>query len=393
MRSLLRLRLELTRPRGTRARATRPPLRVAIGLLALAPVALCGRDASAQSLRGTVVEEGADSAVAGALVVLVGEDGEEVASVVTTSAGAWMLRAPSPGAWSVRVERIGFAAATAGPFRIAAGADRTVPVSVSSAPVALPAITVESETGTCRLRPSQGEVVFRLWDEASKALRVSALTERAVVFETEVTERVVDPWGGTIGREQTDFLTTTGQSPFVVPPAEDLLQRGFVRDSVEGRLAFYGPDASLLLSDPFLDTHCFRPRRGREGLVGLAFEPASAPGRIDVRGTLWLDGESAELRWIDFEYAGMRQRNDLGIGEEASGRVAFERIEDGGWIVREWRIRVPIDSQEFGGRIYKVYQERSGRVVGTRPAAGPDRPSRRAPSVYDHGARRDTTTP
>lgn len=349
--------------------------------------------ADAQTLRGTVVEEETGAAVSGALVVLVDGRGEEAASVVSTSAGAWVLRAPSPGEWAVRVERIGFATAAAGPFRLAAGGDRSVPLTVSSAPVALPAITVESETGTCRLRPSEGEIVFRLWDEARKALRVSALTERTVVFETEVTERVVTPWDATIGREHTELVTTAGRSPFLVPPAEDLIARGFVRDSLDGRLAFYGPDASLLLSETFLDTHCFRPRRGKNGLVGLDFEPDRAPSRVDVRGTLWLDGASSELRWIDFGYVGLRERGDLGIGEEASGRVEFGRIADGGWIVREWRIRVPIDSEEFGGRTYKVYQERSGRVVETRPADGDARRARPAPSIYDHGARRGTTEP
>ncbi len=340
-----------------------------------------------------MVEDGSGAPVAGALVVLVDDAGEEVASVVSTAAGAWVLRAPSPGEWTVRVERIGFATSAAGPFRLAAGADRAVSLAVSSEPVALPAITVESESGTCRLRPAEGETVSRLWEEARKALRVSALTEGAVVFETEVKERVATPWDATVGREHTEFVTTAGRSPFLVPPPEDLLARGFVRDSLDGRLAFYGPDASLLLSDAFLDTHCFRPRRGKDGLVGLDFEPVRAPSRVDVRGTLWLDGASAELRWIDFGYVGLRERDDLGIGEEASGRVEFDRIEDGGWIVREWRIRVPIDSEEYGGRTYKLYQERSGRVTETRPADPGGRRGRAAPSIYDYGARRDTTEP
>jgi len=97
------------------------------------------------------------------------------------------------------------------------------------------------------------------------------------------------------------------------------------------------------------------------------------------------------LRWIDFSYVGLRERADLGIGDEASGRVEFDRIDDGGWIVRAWQIRVPIDSEEFGGRTYKLYQERAGRVVETRPAGAGGRPRRPAPSIYDHGARRDTT--
>jgi len=348
----------------------------------------------AQTLRGQVVEDGTDTAIAGALVLLISPEGEEEASAVSGGTGAYVIRAPAPGEWSLRVERIGFASSTAGPFRLAAGADRTVPLMVSSVPVALPAITVEGEkSGTCRLDPNEGETVWRLWDEARKALQVSEIVQGQIVFETEVMERLVDPFDTTIGGEHTDFVTTAGRRPFRVPSPEDLQQRGFVRDSAEGRLAFYGPDATVLLSDTFQESHCFHAVRGADGLVGLAFEPAQAPLKADIRGTLWLDGATSELRTIDFEYAGLRQRGDLGIGPEAAGLVVYDQIENGGWIVRQWRIRIPIDSADYGGRRYKVYQEQSGRVASTREYERKARPQQRVPSVYDHGARRDTTSP
>ena len=348
----------------------------------------------AQTLRGQVVEDGTDTAIAGALVLLISPDGEEAASAVSGGTGAYVIRAPAPGEWSLRVERIGFASSTAGPFRLAVGADQTVPLMVSSVPVALPAITVESERGgTCRLDPEEGETVWRLWDEARKALQVSEIVEREIVFETEVRERLVDPFDTTIGSENTDFITAAGRSPFGVSSAEELQERGFVRDSAQGRLAFYGPDASVLLSDTFQESHCFHAVRGADGLVGLAFEPAQAPLRVDIRGTLWLDAATWELRTIYFEYAGLRERRELGMGPEASGLVVYDQIENGGWIVRMWRIRVPIDSALYGGRRYKIYQERSGRVTGTREYERKPRQQQRVPSVYDYGPRRDTTSP
>ena len=348
----------------------------------------------AQTLRGQVVEDGTDTAIAGALVLLIAPDGEEVASTVSGGTGAYVIRAPAPGEWTLRVERIGFASSDVGPFRLAGGADRTVPLTVSSVPVALPAITVESEReGTCRLDPEEGETVWRLWDEARKALRVSEIIEGAIVFDTEILERFVDPFDTTIGREHTDFITAVGSSPFGVSSAEDLQERGFVRDSVGGRLAYYGPDAAVLLSDTFQETHCFHAVRGNDGLVGLAFEPAQAPLKADILGTLWLDAATAELRTIDFEYDGLRDTRALGIGPEATGLVVFDRIEDGGWIVRLWRLRIPVDSVDYGGRTYKVYRERSGRVTATRPFKSATTSQQRAPSVYDHGARRDTTSP
>jgi hypothetical protein len=289
-------------------------LAAASSLLLLLPL-----DLDAQTIRGRVTESGTGAAVPGALLLLHSPDGEEVASAVSGEGGAWVLRAPAPGEWLVRVERIGFAAATEGPFRLASGADLTVPVEVSSAPLELPALTVESESGGCGLDPEQGEVVWRLWDEARKALRLAEITAGSIAFLTEKTEREVDPWGAPIGAEHTEFMTTAGKSPFRVPSAEELQTLGFVRDSAGGGLAYYGPDATVLLSDAFQQTHCFHAVRGREDLVGLAFEPASAPLRVDVKGVMWLDAESAELRGIEFGYVGLRERHELGMGPEASG--------------------------------------------------------------------------
>jgi len=348
---------------------------------------------SAQNIRGRVTEQGTGSAVSGALLLLLSPEGEEVASGVSGESGAWVLRAPSPGEWFVRVERIGFAASRQGPFRVAAGAELTVPLEVSSAPLELPALTVESESGGCGLGPEEGEVVWRLWDEARKALRVAEITEGSVAFLTETTERHVDPWGTPIGNEHSEFTTTAGRSPFRVPPAEDLQTRGFVRDSADGGLAYYGPDAQVLLSDTFQESHCFHAVAGEEGQVGLGFEPAAAPVRVDVKGTLWLDRETSELRAIDFGYVGLRPRDELGIGPEASGRMIYDRLPDGGWILQQWTIRVPIDSRVYGGRIYKLYQETTGRVTSTRRIEEKERAGPRAPSVYEHGARRDTTSP
>jgi hypothetical protein len=365
-----------------------------VAMIAVAIAVVPARPAVAQTLRGQVVEEGTGTAIAGALVLLVSPDGDEAASAVSGGTGAYVIRVPAPGEWSLRVERIGFASSTAGPFRLATGADRTVPLAVSSVPVALPTITVESEkTGVCGLDPEEGETVWRLWDEVRKALQLSEIIEGTIVFETEILERFVDPFDTTVGREHTDFITAVGQSPFNVPSPEDLQQRGFVRDSLGGRLAFYGPDATVLLSDTFQETHCFRAVRGNDGLVGLAFEPAQAPVRPDIRGTLWIDGATSELRTIDFEYDGLRDTRNLGIGPEASGLIAYDRIDNGGWIIRLWRIRVPVESADYGGRTYKVYRERSGRVTGTREYERKVTPRQPAPSVYDHGARRDTTSP
>jgi hypothetical protein len=66
---------------------------------------------------------------------------------------------------------------------------------------------------------------------------------------------------------------------------------------------FYAPDEQVLLSDRFVEEHCFQVARGEgssEGLFGLQFSPAKRRNVNDIAGTLWVDSASAELRYLDF---------------------------------------------------------------------------------------------
>ena len=114
---------------------------------------------------------------------------------------------------------------------------------------------------------------------------------------------------------------------------------GFVR-SVGGYVAYYAPDAEVLLSNEFLARHCFRLLRGDEGLLGLGFDPLPEQrSRPDISGTMWLDPRSGELRSLSYRY------QNLGLGvstEHLGGEVAFARLSSGAWIVRSWAIRTPV---------------------------------------------------
>ena len=89
-----------------------------------------------------------------------------------------------------------------------------------------------------------------------------------------------------------------------------------------------------------------RPRRGarrRDDLIGLAFEPLhltseDAGRRIDVRGVLWLDRASAELRYLEYGYVNLPFDADA---NRAGGRLEFRPLPDGRWIVWRWYIRTP----------------------------------------------------
>jgi hypothetical protein len=76
------------------------------------------------------------------------------------------------------------------------------------------------------------------------------------------------------------------------------------------------------------------------GVLGVGFEPAdSKHGHVDVRGVLWIDRHSAELRSLDYTYVNVAPVVDRA---GAGGHVEFLRLPDGSWTVSRWWIRSPI---------------------------------------------------
>ena len=91
----------------------------------------------------------------------------------------------------------------------------------------------------------------------------------------------------------------------------------------------------MLLSDEFLDTHCFRLRMGsgeRQGMVGLVFEPTRSQRTPDINGVLWIRTDGWVLDRADFWYENLPDgiRSSL-----VGGYVRFQRLPSGAWIVPE----------------------------------------------------------
>jgi hypothetical protein len=196
-------------------------------------------------------------------------------------------------------------------------------------------------------------------------------------------ERDLDPTTRLVVREEESRRDGYMRVPFESLPTTELLESGFLqRDGAE--LVYYAPDANVLLSDEFLDTHCFRlsARDEVNSVIGLGFEPLGTRGRVvDIAGTLWMDDGTAELRWLEYSYTNMD--SDFG-STQASGRVEFQRMPSGTWIVPEWWIQMPIIGtrtvdrvsrgtlltlRQTGGRVVEVH-EGGGRSLGGRRQTG-----------------------
>jgi hypothetical protein len=339
------MRISLPRRHGS---ASVPRLlALAAAITAAAPAA-----SGAQVVRGTVTEQASGAAARGALVMLLDSAGAHAASVISDGAGAFRIPAPGAGTYRVRIDRVGARGVTSPAFVLAAGEERVLSLRVpSSDAVALAGVAAEGSP-RCGPLPDDGTGdVARVWDEARKALvlTVRAASDGMVAYDFTLYRADTDVRGRRItNRETTRTIDArVGEKvPFASRPARELARLGYVRAGAGG-IEWYGPDAEVLLSDLFLEQHCFYLRRGegeRAGWVGLAFQPVLARGMPDVRGVLWLDERSAELRRLDFTYTGVELR-DVQASDtapaptEPAGEVHFARTAGGAWIVSRWELR------------------------------------------------------
>ena len=310
-------------------------------LLAFIALAAASSSARGQVVRGVLVDS-AGAPVSGGIVVLLDPATAQHGGTFTDAQGRFELRAPSPGRWRVRAERSGYLGTMTPLMDLAAGATRDVRMTLPRMSVRLSEIRVTA-TRRCVIHPERGAETAQLWASVRTALRATALTSqqhrlglRIATFERELDPTGAERWA--TRRER----TTYSETPFVSVPIEDLEGHGFVR-KIDETVHYRIPDAVVLLSDRFLETHCFRvePPSAEAGdsLVGLAFEPAPGRTLADVQGVLWVHAESAELRRLDVRFVHLEP--DL-AEQHAGGRIEFRRLPTGHWIVGRWVIRMPV---------------------------------------------------
>jgi protocatechuate 3,4-dioxygenase beta subunit len=314
---------------------------VAAGL-ALAALAAAPDSGVAQLVTGTLTDATTGEPLQGAFVTLLDPAGDERAQGLSNTAGRFFLRPRAPGRYRIRVERIGFATRTSEPVEV--GPDETVErsLALSTEAIQLEGLRVGGEQ-RCRVRPGEGERTARIWDEARKALRVAAWAgdEEVVAYRVERFRRSLDRRGRVLDERRERASGVSRGSPVRSLPARELQEEGYIRPAEGDTWDYFAPDARVLLSDAFLDTHCLETRDGegeREGLVGVGFEPVDRGGPPDIRGTFWLDEATAELRFLEYAYTDLPYPVE---DDELGGRVEFGRVPDGPWIVRSWSIRMP----------------------------------------------------
>jgi hypothetical protein len=288
--------------------------------------------------------------VPGALVALIDARDSVVAEGLSSATGTRVLKAP-PGTYRVRARRIGFLPFISPPLVMPR--PEGLAITVTSAAVMLDRIVVNATT-RCDRRSPGSESLAVVWDEIDKALRSSELTARDLegFGQARTYRREVDVDGRTVSSDAA-LVRVGSRRPFQAKDPAALAAEGYVIGDETNGWTYYAPDESVLLSEQFATTHCFRLVRdpGREAEIGVEFEPA--PGRRvpDIAGVLWVDQYSSELREIQFRFvnAGVVSRF------HAEGFTRFVKAPSGAWLVEEWQLKFPLLSLSKANTVSPEY--------------------------------------
>lgn len=326
--------------------------------------------ALSQTLRGQRIDSIGGHAVPGGFIVLLDTEDREVARTLAGAAGAFVIRAPAPGTYRLRSERIGYRTSISPPLDLAAAETRDYAFRVTPIPVRLAAIEVRDERH-CSARPDDDAATAAVWEEVRKALAAARWSAQQGGYATRLLRYERDLDADRRKLRSQEIQTKSGsmlKNPFSSIPAQDLAVEGFVVERND-EIWYYAPDAEVLLDNAFLNTHCFQVIRGGRrdrGLIGLAFEPALGRRLPDVDGVLWLDLETAELRTLDYRYTNLAY--DL-RDDRVGGTIEFLQLPSGMWIVREWQIRIPRIGLE-GRRDPLTSRQPKAKVMGFHDSGG-----------------------
>lgn len=326
------------------------------------------RPAAGQQLEATLEAADTGRPVTGAFVVLRDSAGRRHDADLTGDGGGFVVTAPDAGLYRLSVRRIGLREWTSDPFRLGRGETVRRSFSVPRRPVRLGTLRVSTER-ECLTQPSEARAARRIWQEARTALEVARWSrqQREVSFTTRRFVRRLDPTSGEVERVRERTRSGVGGPPYRSLPADSLAAVGYARSTPDS-LVFYGPDAGVLLSESFVRTHCFGTARARgeggERLVGVTFRPSPGRGEPEIRGVLWVEEASGELRRVEYDYVNLPREAVSGV--RYGGEVRFDRLEDGPWYVTRWEMRLPMRAESPG----PLRGPGGGRVGAVRVAGG-----------------------
>lgn len=354
----------------------------------------------AQTIRGIVVD-GGNSGISGVVIMMLDSASRVVARAMTSGQGEFRVTAPRGGVYHLRTLRIGFRPTTSDAKLLRTGEEFSLRIELANTPVALDAVRTTSNN-VCRAFTDSGAATYAVWQQVHAALTAADLTAgaRAIVATTVAYERTLRAAPGSrneIVADQTMRVSTGAVTrPWRELPADSLRRAGYVIAERDNSVSYFAPGFGVLLSDGFVEDHCFRLTTDPDSstLIGITFEPSPDRKKLaEIRGTMWVDRSSAELRRLEFGYANVSPEEQ----QKAGGAVEFKRVRDGTWLISRWSIRMPVLEQVVQGSLGGFRSE--ARVSAIKVSGGDLALARRGfdtlwmrPPLVIHGQIRDSLT-
>ena len=312
-----------------------------------------------------VVKHADGQPIRGALVTVIPERESQPVGRFSDRDGRVAFSTPRRGGYRVRAEKVGYdtwnsvvLVSSSTPTRVRAG--------MKPRSLRLPPVTGRGETH-CSDLGERATAAGDMWGEIRKALAANGVTESEGLapLDIESYDRITDA-NGTVVSERTERRRANAIRPY------NMIELPPTAGAAQSTLGV--PEAATLLSEDFIATHCFTGIRGagpQNGLLGLEFKPAKLGNKPDLSGVLWLDPTTYSLRHFIFDYVNMPVSLRAA---RANGRVDYEQLAGGEWIVARWQLRIPRggSSAASGARANTGYHEIGGvaRSAGS-PLAGP----------------------
>ncbi len=307
-------------------------------MIALAIVLTGTRSAAqgAQDVRIEVVEAANGKPIVGANVIVFDSTSLTIGGGFSDQRGRIDLPTPTRAPYRVRADKVGYDTWVSVVLR---PAGKPINLRIGMFPTRIPGVASRTETA-CQQLSGPGTPTGDLWVEMRKALTANALTEARglVALDVDLYERALDRNLGIVA-ERVEQRTNIPRRPATGISWDqlDTARRG----AAAGSDVYRAPDAATLLSEQFVKTHCFAAIRGygpENGLNGLEFKPARVASQPELTGVIWLDPKGNSLRYLNFDYVNLPIPLRLA---RTTGRVEFQQLPGGQWIVPRWYIRMP----------------------------------------------------
>lgn len=340
-------------------------------LLIAAAIVFAGAHAGAQDVRVEVFEAATGKPIVGANVSLYDSAGAiPLGGGFSDQKGRSELRAPKRGAFRVKADKVGYDTWTSVQLPLS---NRAVIVRAGMAPMRTPAPVMARSETACQQLTGPGTAAGDLWVEIKKALTANALAEAQglVPLDVELYERVYDRNLAIISEHPEQRSRISRRPALGISWDQIGTDR---RGDISGNDVYRPPDAATLISDQFVKSHCYAAIRGygpEAGLTGLEFKPARIAGQPDLTGVLWLDPRSNLLRAVNFDYVNLPA--PLRVAR-STGRVEFQQLPNGQWIVPRWYIRMPRVARVMATEVRSPSVSRD-TLVGYQEVGGAARPA------------------